>query len=208
MEDSEGTTQITYPEQNLEIVNSDFLTIVWNKKEYKTNLVGNYNIENVALAVAVGKYFNIETNDALLAICDYILLSKRSQFVTKNGVNFIVDCYNANPTSMKLSLESFVKSEKKPKGIILGDMLELGEYTDSEHKKITKYVFKQNLECIVFVGKKFKKALADSTEKYTWFPDSESGKLWFATQNFDGFTFLLKGSRGMKIEKVLENQTN
>ena len=204
MIDSKENTRILYPNKNLEVAKNEFLTVLWNEKEYKTNLVGNYNIENMELALAVGKKFGVEIPDALITICKYVPLSKRSQFITKNNIHFIVDCYNANPTSMQLSLQSFVDSAKNPKGVILGDMLELGEYADAEHIKMVGFVLKQKFDCIIFVGEKFKKALGNKNEKYYWFPDSESAKFWFLTQKFDGFTFLLKGSRGMKIEKILE----
>ncbi len=204
MQDSEKNLRSVYPEKDLETKQSDFLTILLGAKEYKTNLVGNYNIENIELAIAVGTYFKIEIENALKAVCAYIPSLKRSQFITKNGINFVVDCYNANPTSMKLSLESFLESDKHPKGVILGDMLELGSYSDDEHKKIVEYVLNQKLDQIVFVGEQFKKALGNTEAKHEWFLNSDLAKVWFAEQKFDGFTFLLKGSRGIKIEKILE----
>jgi len=199
LEDSKKDKRILYPEENLETASGNFLTIMHASKSYATNLVGDYNIENIELALAVGKYFNIETEKALAAICGYTPLSKRSQLVAKNNITFIVDCYNANPTSMKASLKSFFNNTNAKKGIILGDMLELGSYSDIEHKKIVEYVSNQKPEAAIFIGPQFKKALKDEL----WFPDSETAKTWFAKQNFDGFTFLLKGSRGMQIEKIL-----
>ena len=85
----------------------------------------------------------------------------------------------------------------------MGDMLELGKYSNAEHKKIVRNVFKQKLDCIVFVGKSFKKALEKTKESYHWFSDSDSAKRWFNKQQFKNYTFLLKGSRGIKIEKIL-----
>lgn len=205
MEDSKDNERILYPENNLETTDSLFLTITTPDKEYKTNLVGKYNINNVELAVSIGKHFNVPTEASLEAISLYTPLSKRSQFMKKNGIDFIVDCYNANPTSMKLSIESFIGSVQNKKGVIVGDMLELGSYSEIEHRKITDYLLNQKLDCLIFVGEKFKKALEGNliVPNY-WFPDSDTALSWFTNQKFEDFTFLLKGSRGMKIEKILD----
>jgi UDP-N-acetylmuramoyl-tripeptide--D-alanyl-D-alanine ligase len=203
-EDSKNNERIFYPAEILESDNATPLGIIWNGKKYQTKLFGNYNLENIELAISIGQYFDVTPDVALAAVCRYEPTGKRSEFRTKNKINFIVDCYNANPTSMLLSLESFLKSGKKSAGVILGDMLELGKYSETEHKKIVDFVFRQKFDCIVFVGEKFKKALMSETKKYLWFPNSEEASVWFAEQKFAGFTFLLKGSRGMKIEKVLE----
>ncbi len=189
IKDSSGNKCIKYPA---------------NKIEFKSQLVGNYNLENLELAFAIGKYFKVNKNNSLEAISNYVPLSKRSELKKINGIDFVVDCYNANPTSMKLSLQSFIKSAKHPKGVILGDMLELGKYSETEHKKIVDFVSKQKLDLTVFIGKNFKKVLKNVNFKYKWFPDSESAKKWFAKQKFTGFTFLLKGSRGIAVEKILD----
>ncbi|MEK7176941.1 MAG: Mur ligase family protein [Patescibacteria group bacterium] len=187
--DSEGVSRVLYPEKEL---------------EYKTKLAGDYNRENIELALAVGNSMDVKTEDALRAIASYEPSGNRSQVITKNGINFVVDCYNANPSSMKASLESFLKDSKNHKGVVLGDMLELGKYSLEEHKKVVKYLSEQKLDFLVFVGEEFKKALVGESLKHLWFPDSEKAKDWFRGEKFDGFTFLLKGSRGMKIEKILE----
>jgi UDP-N-acetylmuramoyl-tripeptide--D-alanyl-D-alanine ligase len=204
MADSNKNIRITYPKFSIKDTNENPLTVVFKKKKFKTKLFGNYNLENIKLATSVGKNFGVDIESTIKAIRKYKPAAKRSQFIKKNNINFVVDCYNANPTSMLLALESFVNSTKEFRGVILGDMLELGKYSDSEHEKIVKYVLKQKFDCIIFVGKNFKKALADTKETCRWFPDSNSAKLWFSKQKFDNFTFLLKGSRGIKIEKILE----
>ena len=203
MLDSKKNRRILYPKKKLENLDENPLSIIRNKTVYKTQLFGNYNLENIELAVSVGQCFDIDINASLKAVCKYKPTSKRSQFLIKNKVNFIVDCYNANPSSMRLSFDSFVGSTRSPRGVILGDMLELGKYSNAEHKKIVRNVFKQKLDCIVFVGKSFKKALEKTKESYHWFSDSDSAKRWFNKQQFKNYTFLLKGSRGIKIEKIL-----
>ena len=202
--DSTKTKRILYPTFSLKDAGKNPLTVVYKKKEYKTKIQGNFNIENVILAVSIAKYFKCDIEKALKAICRYSPTLKRSQFLKKNKINFVVDCYNANPTSMKLSLESFNKQNKNPKGIILGDMLEMGKYSDSEHKKIVRMVFSLKFDCVVFVGENFKKALVGTKQPFGWFSDSTETKEWFHKQKFDGFTFLLKGSKSMKIGRIIE----
>ena len=204
MSDSKRNIRITYPEVNIKNTNQNPLTVVWKQKKYKTKMFGNYNIENVLLSVSVGKNFGVTVEEALKTICKYKPTSKRSQFLSKNKIKYIVDCYNANPTSVSLSLQSFIKSTNGPRGVILGDMLELGKYSASEHKKIASYVLKQKIDQVIFVGKNFKIAVGKTRKPHDWFPDSVSAKTWFDKQKFKSYTFLLKGSRGMKIEKIIE----
>ena len=193
-----------YPEEDKEIITATPLAIRFNSKAYVTHLAGHYNLENIELALSIGKHFHIDTEESIKAICQYKPSSKRSEILEKNGNTFIVDCYNANPSSMMLSLESFIKSTKSPRGVALGDMLELGTYSDAEHEKIVKYLEKQNLDTVIFIGPHFKKALETSSLKYQWFEDSATAGKWFKAQNFQKFTFLLKGSRGMKVERIIE----
>ena len=202
--DSQNIEKILYPIYDLKIISGTPLTIKLNSQKYQTQLTGNYNLENIQLALSVGTYFKIDPNSALQAICNYVPTSKRSQFMSKNGIDFVVDCYNANPTSMKLSLDSFLETYKHPKGVILGDMLELGNYSEEEHKKITEYIGQQNLDCVIYIGENFKKALLGNGLKHKWFANSQSAKKWFVSQKFDRFTFFLKGSRGIKVEKILD----
>ena len=203
MKDSDKNSRIIYSADTLKTSNISPIEIIFDKRKLQTNIVGNYNLENIELALAISKHFKVNKKNAIEAICEYAPSSKRSQFKSINNVNFVIDCYNANPSSMKLSLESFLKSVKKPRGIILGDMLELGKYSDIEHKKIIDYVTKQKIDCVVFIGKNFKKNLSNTKLKYHWFKNSDLAKIWFDKQKFSGFTFLLKGSRGIKVEKII-----
>lgn len=201
MDDSKKNERIIYPEIKLLSAGEIPLIIKYHKIKYKTQLFGSYNIKNIELAIAIGKYFSIDTNTALSSITKYKPLSKRSEIVRKNKMNFIVDCYNANPSSMRLALESFARSVGGKKGVILGDMLEMGKYSLMEHKKIVSFVLKQRFDTIILIGNNFKKVLKNNNVK--WFQNSESAKEWFKRQNFNGFTFLLKGSRGVRVERVV-----
>lgn len=204
MQDSKDNIRSLYSVQNIESTNATPLHVLWNNETYKTHMAGNYNIENIELALSIGQYFNVDDKKAIGAICEYTPASKRSEFMTKNNINFIVDCYNANPTSMKLALESFLESDTHPRGIILGDMLELGEYSDVEHKKIADFIATQKFDSVIYIGERFKKALQNTDQNYQWFENSDIARAWFVEQKFDNYTFLLKGSRGIKVEKVLE----
>ncbi len=199
--DSTKTIRILYPDTRLKIIEGSPLTIHFQNKKYKTQLSGEFNLENIELGVAIGNYFKITTTSALLAIKKYKPTLRRSQFIIKKDINFIIDCYNANPTSMKLSIESFLKIPGK-KGVVLGDMLELGKYTNKEHSKIVDLIKKSRIDHPVFVGKYFKKALGKN--QFPWFPNSDEARRWFDGQKFEKVTFLLKGSRGLKIEKIIE----
>ena len=191
-------------DQGLKIVTSLPLTLTKDGKEYKTQMVGDYNLENINRALSVGLFFKINIERALKAINKYSPTEQRSQLLIRDGIHFVIDCYNANPTSMILSLESFVRSAVEPRGIILGDMLELGSYADEEHERIINFVNRQKLDTVVLIGKQFKQALNEKSFKNFWFEDSDSAREWFSKQKFTGYTFLLKGSRGMKVERILE----
>ena len=204
LKDSSGNKCIKYPTIDIKASNSSPIELSSGKIVFKTHLNGSYNLENIELAVCIGKYFKISKIKAFQAISKYIPSSKRSEFRTVNNIDFIVDCYNANPTSMKLSIQSFIKSTKGLKGMVIGDMLEMGIYSDAEHKKIIDLVKRQKIDSLIFIGKNFKKALKNFNLKYKWFPNSDLAKVWFKKQKFDGYTFLLKGSRGIKVEKILE----
>lgn len=179
------------------------LSVSLGEKEYKTKMVGNYNLENIDRALTLGEVFKIDLEKSLEAISEYTPMALRSQLLEKDGMRIIVDCYNANPSSMILALESFTSSSSKPKGVILGDMLELGSYAEEEHEKILEFVSKQEFDTVVLIGREFKKAQEKLNLNYTWFPDSNETKNWFEKQNFRDYTLLLKGSRGIAVEKIL-----
>ncbi|MFZ2763930.1 MAG: Mur ligase family protein, partial [Minisyncoccia bacterium] len=190
-------------DHGLKVSTSLPLIVTKDNKEYPTHLVGDYNLENINRAVSIGKIFDVDIEKALESITHYSPTAQRSQLLSKDGIRFVVDCYNANPTSMMLALESFLKSADKPRGVILGDMLELGSYAEQEHKKILEFILKQDFETVVLIGNNFKQALSGLETEAWWFPDSDQAREWFSKQNFTGYTLLLKGSRGVKVEKVI-----
>jgi UDP-N-acetylmuramoyl-tripeptide--D-alanyl-D-alanine ligase len=204
MEDSVGLERVLYPAYSIKISNSTPLEIELDDKNYPTNLVGDYNLDNIKLVLSIGAHFGLSPGEALRAVGGYEPSLKRSQLVKKDGNTFVVDCYNANPSSMHLALESFFKSVSSSRGIILGDMLELGKYAEEEHKKIVEYIAHQEVDCALFIGEQFRKALEGVNTEHQWFGDSVEAGEWFKRRGFEGFTFLLKGSRGIKVERVID----
>ncbi|MGB3921742.1 MAG: Mur ligase family protein [Minisyncoccia bacterium] len=201
--EAHGAEIIAYRDYELKVLSPLPLSLSLGQKKFKTKLVGKYNLENINGALRVAELFGIESEEALEAISSYEPREFRSQVVERGKNTFVVDCYNANPSSMSLSLESFFETAPSPRGLILGDMLELGSYAEAEHEKIIKSLVGKPIDFAVFVGKHFKQVLGKTGFKGLAFADSAEARDWLSKQNFSGYTILLKGSRGMKIERVL-----
>lgn len=166
----------------------------------KTKLVGEYNLPNVLLAVAIGKYFNVPEEKIKSALENYTPSNSRSQLIEQNGNKIILDAYNANPTSMKAAIENFAKMEGKDKMLMLGGMMELGQESLSEHQALLELVKKYPWKNVVLVGGDFNKI----SHGYLNFENSLEAKEWFSNQKISGANILIKGSRSTQMEKVLE----
>jgi UDP-N-acetylmuramoyl-tripeptide--D-alanyl-D-alanine ligase len=184
------------------LVDNPFLKIRFEDIEIASNLFGSYNYSNIMCAIAVGKYFGVDNSQIKQAIENYQPTNARSQMVQKDGYQLILDAYNANPTSMQHALESFSKSSSKSKIVILGDMFELGEYAAIEHQKIADLAIDLKFEKIVLVGHEFRKTQTNAN--VLKFQNSTEAHEWFKQQRFTNAEILLKGSRSMKMEKVLD----
>jgi len=183
------------------LVDNPFLKIQFEDVEIESTLFGSYNYSNIMCAIAVGKYFGIPNQQIKSAVENYHPENARSQMIEKNGYQLILDSYNANPTSMQHALESFSKSSTKYKLVILGDMFELGEYAAIEHQKIADLATQLKFDKIVLVGLEFNKTQTNAS--ILKFQDSNEAHDWFKEQEFTDIEILLKGSRSMKMEKVL-----
>ncbi len=176
------------------------------KIEVTTALVGAYNADNVMAALAVGAEFGISTEDAAAAIGKYVPANNRSQ-MTDTGKNvLILDAYNANPTSMEAALDNFSAMESEHKAVMLGNMLELGTDSVQEHVNVIRKLEKMNLDAVYLVGEEFEKALsgvAVSDGNVLSFRNSDVLAAYLAENALSGFTILVKGSRGSRMEKVL-----
>lgn len=162
----------------------------------QSHLIGDYQLNNIALAISVGKYFGLADKNIKLGIEKYIPSNNRSQILkTKNNL-LIMDAYNANPSSMQAMLESFAKQHYDHKICILGDMLELGDISLQEHQKIVELTHKLNLKSI-FIGKNFAQIEKDAFENTTAFLS------YLKKHPISQHSILLKGSRGIALEKLV-----
>ncbi|GAB2835545.1 UDP-N-acetylmuramoyl-tripeptide--D-alanyl-D-alanine ligase [Ferruginibacter profundus] len=166
----------------------------------KTQLVGEYNLPNVLAAVAVGKYFNVTDDNIKSALEHYTPSNSRSQLIEKDTNKIILDAYNANPTSMKAAIENFAKMEGNEKVLLLGGMMELGSESLAEHQSIINVIDNYKWKAVVLVGGDYHKL----KHSYTNFENSLQAKEWFNQQHFNHTQFLIKGSRSMQMEKVIE----
>ncbi len=178
-----------------------FLKIQFESTEINSHLYGNYNFSNIMCAIALGKYFKVENENIKQAIEQYNPTNSRSQLIQKATYSLILDAYNANPSSMQHALENFAHSTATNKIVILGDMFELGKYAAEEHQKITDLAIQLAFDTIVLVGEEFDKTTGKNLIK---FKNSTDAGTWFREQSFKDAEILLKGSRGMKMEKVVE----
>jgi UDP-N-acetylmuramoyl-tripeptide--D-alanyl-D-alanine ligase len=168
---------------------------------YTSQLFGSFNNDNLATAATIALYFKVEEEKIKQAIENYSPGMNRSQVLKKNEITFYVDCYNANPSSMKLALESFANSAPTPQAVVLGDMLELGEYSEEEHLAIVEQVKSLHFDKVILIGKYF--GLYKNNLPCVHFEKTEDAALWFAQQDFIGYSILLKGSRGYALERLI-----
>lgn len=185
-----------------------YVEMKWTSKEYSSPLlsgqmVGQYNFYNYLAAAAFGTYFKVSPNKISEALEEYTPTNKRSQVVKTKSNTLILDCYNANPTSMKSALESFAKIDSDlRKVIILGEMRELGDESAQEHKQIVDLCEELNLSGH-FVGTEFQSFKSSSI--ISWHKTTDELSVELRKTPLEHTLVLLKGSRGIALEK-LENQ--
>lgn len=185
----------------------EFLLIETGGTTIQTNLVGDYNFENVMSAVCIGVYFNVPVDDIKSAIEAYTPTNNRSQKIMLGSNTIILDAYNANPSSMIEALKNFEKTEAPYKVAIIGQMMELGEYSQSEHEKIIAAVTTAAWQHVqrVFVGKGFEMLKNKTVANILWFETTDEVKAWFKQQAFSNTLMLIKGSRKNELEKILKD---
>ena len=168
----------------------------------ETHLVGAYNAANVLAALAVGRHFGVELEDAMQAVADYVPANSRSQMTRTEKNTLILDAYNANPTSMAAALDNFATVLESEKVALLGDMRELGADSVAEHVNIVR---KLGAQWACLVGEEFHKALEITGKPDTirWFPTSEDLAAWLKDHPLSGYTVLIKGSHSIQMEKVI-----
>jgi len=180
-----------------------FVVVSYLQKEITTHLIGLYNANNINAAIAIGSYFGVENEAIREALEGYIPENNRSQLTTKGTNVIILDAYNANPSSMKVAIENFILLDKKNKTIFLGDMFELGEESLTEHKGVVDLLINQDEIDCYFIGKYFYKNKMVKSNFY-FFENFESFSETIKNKKFDNKMILIKGSRGMALERTLE----
>lgn len=182
------------------------VTIEFENTNIHSNLIGIYNSNNINAAITLGKYFKI-SNDAIKeAIESYIPNNNRSQIIEKNTNKIILDAYNANPSSMEAALQNFFQLSELNKMAILGDMFELGDESTLEHKKIVEICSLQANVKFWLVGRHFyeQKKNYSNTNNIKFFKDFETFSLIFQNEIIKNELLLIKGSRGMRLERTLD----
>ena len=179
------------------------LAISTKGKTIESQLFGEYNYSNIAVAVALGKFFDLNLEQIEEGISGYRPTNNRSQIIHKGTNKITLDAYNANPSSMKASITSFVNNREKKGVVILGDMFELGTQTASAHQEILNLVVETNVEDILVVGKYFFKTQTQDP-RVQYFSTLEEIKNFLIQNPFDKSDILIKGSRRMTLETLLE----
>lgn len=166
----------------------------------KSNLVGAYNLPNVLAALCVGEYFKIDDEKIKNAIENYAPSNSRSQLVQKGSNSIILDAYNANPGSMKAAIENFVNMKGDKKILLLGSMMELGTESEKEHAAIVSLIDQYKWYAVVLVGKNFR----EIQQHYINYENALQARDWLKNEDPKNAQILIKGSRSMQMEKVLE----
>ncbi|WP_299442782.1 UDP-N-acetylmuramoyl-tripeptide--D-alanyl-D-alanine ligase [uncultured Aquimarina sp.] len=178
------------------------VNVDYNNNTINSHLIGSYNFTNIAAAIAIGNYFKINPEQIKTAIESYIPSNNRSQIIEKNESTIILDAYNANPSSMNAAIDNFQQLKYNNKTVFLGDMFELGDTATEEHQKIADKITETSFNKIYLIGQNF---LSTSTEdnrirKYQSFEDLKENESLTKIKD----AILIKGSRGMKLERILD----
>ena len=182
-----------------EFSENNLVGLTYQENQVLSKLTGNYNYTNLCAAASLGLHFDLNFDQIKMAIENYLPTNMRSQVLEKNGKTFVLDTYNANPSSMAESLKNFTNFNGA-KTIIIGDMLELGEESEVEHQSILDLATSLNFDEIITVGNEFKKINATSKS----YLNSKELSDYLKSNKIESRNILLKGSRGIALEEILE----
>jgi len=174
-----------------------------NGQRVTTQIIGEYNLENIGAASCVGKYFEVPIDKINAAIAAYTPANNRSQVVQKGSNTILLDAYNANPSSMKAAVTNFAKAPATHKVIILGDMFELGPDSAEEHQSLADLAASLNFDQVILCGKAMQVA-AEKHPEFTFFENKTNLQNWLRENPIQNAQILVKGSRGMGLESLLE----
>ena len=194
-----------------------YLSVEWNGYKIDTQLVGDYNFENVMAAICIGKYFKVDDNVIVEALSSYCPTNNRSQVIETGKNRVVMDAYNANPTSMSHAIKNFRNICKNDNLLILGDMRELGNESEQEHQNILNLVKELQFNKVYLVGAEFSKTLentkysskveADNIDlsEYLVFSNVEELIDYIASHPIKGFDILVKGSNSIHLNKLTDS---
>jgi len=198
---SKGVHTIPFNNNTIQFIEANpFVKINFKNTQINSKLIGKYNYNNIAAAIAIGTYFKVPKKDIKNAIESYIPTNNRSQILKKGTITIILDAYNANPSSMQVALESFNQLKSSTKIVFLGDMFELGEDSTMEHQKIAELATSFNFQKVYLIGKAFSTTQVKNAFKYTCFESFKNSTPSISNNS----TILIKGSRGMALERILD----
>ncbi|MCG7281386.1 UDP-N-acetylmuramoyl-tripeptide--D-alanyl-D-alanine ligase [Chryseobacterium taklimakanense] len=176
----------------------NFVGLIYQGERAQTRLTGDYNFTNLCAAAALGFHFGLNFKQIKSALESYTPTNMRSQVMEKDGKTLVLDTYNANPSSMSASLQNF-KSFGGTKTIIIGDMLELGEESKAEHQNILELAKSMGFENLITVGNSFKEVNPERG-----FANTAELTEYLKTNKITSKNILLKGSRGVALEKIID----
>jgi len=202
-----GTNKSTYCIGNIKDVNP-YLELNWklirNLKYHSisTKLIGAYNLENVLAAICIGSYFEVSDTEINNAIENYTPNNNRSQLLKTEKNTLLLDLYNANPTSMKAAIENLDLINAKNKIAIIGDMFELGKVSKKEHLSIAQLLSDKRFNKVFVVGSLFYNVLDNN--RFQYFKNVDDLKIYLLSNAIESSTILIKGSRGIHLEKIVD----
>ncbi len=180
-----------------------FVKVRFNNKLVTSKLIGKYNFTNIAAAISIGSYMDIPDDKIVEAIENYVPTNNRSQIIKKGTNQIILDAYNANPNSMEVAIENLSQLTAKNKIAILGDMFEVGEGSVKEHEKVVELTQNSSINKTYFIGNIFSEIDIQSP-KIIQFNTFDDFKNSFESYQFSNAIILIKASRGMALERVID----
>jgi UDP-N-acetylmuramoyl-tripeptide--D-alanyl-D-alanine ligase len=180
-----------------------FLSLALQNITINTNLVGNYNVYNCAAALAIGTHYKLTLLQLKEGIEAYVPANNRSQIIKQNTNEILLDAYNANPSSMEVALDNFKSIQNSHKLAVLGDMFELGTTSVKEHLEVVNQAMLTKGCIFYFVGSHFFEHKTDHP-KLQFFKTFDDLQLHLEQSTISNTSILIKGSRGMALERVLE----
>lgn len=191
---------LTYKYSLTNKINSETAKLNFEGHIINSKLIGSYNSHNILAAMTVGKIFEVDLNLSIKAIEDYTPTNHRSQIHKTKDNTLILDCYNANPSSLMVALQDFENLKADNKYAFIGAMKELGEESTQEHKNILDILRNMNLKGVILIGEEFEEFEKEKKENEIYFKTSSLAKEYLLENKIKGGTILIKGSHSTKMD--------